>query len=490
MSHAPPSSARIREEQLLMHHRLDFSAAYMGVKYIREHVADYPFTITRHTRDALFTVFDTTRFKKAKQAFFLYHEAVCTLVEMAGTMEKDVSRTIVPDLLSLLMTSTGNLLRALSQGLGRLAENRPAQHVPSIPDNAMPLEINFSCLAEKFKTPGQKSPGDGQWVWKGRSLIFRTDTTILGVIKFATSRDNVSEIRQEAVWMEWFSQDSLEFETTVPEPIHIQSSYLFKITDELPQGGPQSIYGPVCIVFMPCPGYYEYPNVEDADQKHIKSSFFKSAFALGKLSSMGLYHTALIPLFHNRVQQNRRNDNGRYLWEHAGRLDQWLDSSRFPNFAASGLRDFEHIACQAKRLDLEHYTGEYLLSFIMVAGSCFRNKAPHRRGIDNTLPYVDTRDLFCPDLFESLLTGVCEHYFKGLTQCETFDPTPFNFPVLVQQLIEKMGMDEHMQETLRIQDQLAMDDEQFKQFLAERGMTRVPAKGEQEITLFTGPPSR
>ena len=402
-------------------------------------------------------------------------------------MENDISRTIVPDLLSLLMTSTGNLLRALSQGLGRLAENRPAQHVPLISDNAMPLEINFSCLAEKFKTPGQKSPADEQWVWKGRSLIFRTGKTILGVIKFATSRDNVSEIRQEAVWMEWFSQDTLEFETTVPESIHIQGSSLFKITDELPQGGPQSIYGQVCIVFRPCPGYYEYPNVEDADQKNIKSSFFKSAFALGKLSSMGLYHTALIPLFHNRVQQNRRNDSGRYLWEHAGRLDQWLDSSRFPNFAASGLRDFEHIACQAKRLDLEHYTGEYLLSFIMVAGSCFRNKAPHRRGIDNTIPYVDTRDLFCPDLFESLLTGVCEHYFKGLTQCGTFDPTPFNFPVLVQELIEKMGMDEHMQETLRIQDQLAMDDEQFKQFLAERGMTRVPAKGEQEITLFTGP---
>ena len=487
MSHAPPCSARIREEQLLMHHRLDFSAAYMGVKYIRENAADYPFTITRYTRDALFAVFDTTKFKKAKQAFFLYHEAACTLVEMAQTMENDISRAIVPDLLSLLMTSTGNLLRALSQGLGQLADNRPAHNVPSISDNVIPLEINFACLAENFTPPGQKSSADGEWVWKGRSLIFRTGSTILGVIKFATSRNNISEICQEAAWMEWFSQDAINSDTIVPEPVSIQGKYLFKITDELPEGGPQKIYGPICIVFIPCPGYYKYPNVKDADPQNIKSSFFKSAFALGKLSSMGLYHTALIPLFHNRVQQNRRNDNGRYLWEHAGRLDQWLGSSRFPNFAASGLRDFEHIACQAKPLDLAHYTGEYLLSFIMVAGSCFRNKAPHRRGTDNTRPYVDTRDLFCPDLFESLLTGVCEHYFKGLTQCESFDPDPFNVPALIQQLIEKMGMDEHMQETLRIQDQLAMDDEQFKQFLTERGMTRVPAKGEQEITLFTGP---
>lgn len=487
MSHAPPSSARIREEQLLIHHRLDFSAAYMGVKYIREHAVDYPFTITRHTRDALFAVFENARFKKAKQAFFLYHEAACTLVELAGTMENDISRAIVPDLLSLLMTSTGNLLRALSQGLGRLADNHRAQNVPTISDNTIPLEINFACLAGKFKTPGEKSSADGEWVWKGRSLIFRTDTTILGVIKFATSRDNVSEICQEAGWMEWFSQDNLDSKILVPEPIRIQGSYLFRITDEQPEGAPPRICGQICIAFIPCPGYYEYPNAKGADQTNIKSSFFKSAFALGTLSSLGLYHTALIPLFHNRVQQNRRNDNGRYLWEHAGRLDQWLDSSRFPNFAASGLRDFEHIAWQAKPLDLAHYTGEYLLSFIMVAGSCFRNKAPHRRGTDNSRPYVDTRDLFCPDLFESLLNGVCEHYFKGLTRCDSFDPAPFNVPALVQHLIEKMGKDDHMQEVLRVQDQLSMDDDQFKQFLTERGVTRVPVKGKEEITLFTGP---
>lgn len=488
MSHAPPSSPRIREEYLLIHHRLDFSAAYMGIKYIREHAADYPFTITRHTLDALFSVFDTARFKKAKQAFFLYHEAACTLVEMGKAMENDISRTIVPALVSLLMKSSGNLLRALSQALGRLADNRPEQNAAAIiPADVMPLDIKLSRLTERFKPTGQKSPPNWKWAWKGRSLIAGTKTTILGVIKFATSQHNVNEIHLEAAWMDWFAQNRIGSDTLVPEPVRIQGTYLFKLTDELPPGRPEGLYGPACIVFIPCPGYYEYPNENYADQEKMKSSFFKSAFALGKLSSLGFYHTALIPLFHNRVQQNRRSDNGRYLWEHAGRLDQWLDSSRFPNFAASGLRDFEHIACQAKPLDLAHYTGEYLLSFIMVAGSCFRNKAPHRRGTDNTLPHVDTRDLFCPDLFESLLTGVCEHYFKGLTQCEFFDPEPFDVPELIQHLIEKMGMDEHMREALRVQDQLSMDDDQFKQFLTERGVTRIPVKGKEEITLFTGP---
>ncbi len=97
MSHAaPPSSARIREEHLLINHCLDFSAAYMGIKYICQHAADHPFTVTQHTLDALFSVFETAKFKKAKQAFFLYHEAACTLVDMGRAMENDITRTIVP----------------------------------------------------------------------------------------------------------------------------------------------------------------------------------------------------------------------------------------------------------------------------------------------------------------------------------------------------------------------------------------------------------
>ena len=487
MSHAPPSSARIREEYLLINHCLDFSAAYMGIKYIGRHAADFPFTITRQTLDALFSVFETPGFDKAKQAFFLYHEAAITLVDMGKTMENEITRTIVQRLMSLLMISSGKRLRALSQALGRLSDNSPAPDMPSFPNTAMPLDINLSSLAEKFTTTGMILPADTQWTWKGRSLIARTETKIMGVIKFATTQDNINEIHREAVWMDWFSQNPQTPDPLVPKPVCIQGSYLFNITGELPEGGPETIYGSACIAFTPCPGYYEYPNLEGVVWEQIKSSFFKSALALGRLSSRGLFHTALIPLFHNRIQQGRRNDNGKYLWEHAGRLDQWLDSSLFPNFAASGLRDFEHITCRTKPLDLEHYTGEYLLSFILVAGSCFRNKAPHRRGTDNACPHVDTRDLFCPDLFESLLAGVCEHYFKGLTESETFDPAPFKLPALIEKLIEKMGLDEHMQEALRVQDQLDMGDEQFEKFLADRGITCIPDKGKENIVLFTGP---
>ena len=59
---------------------------------------------------------------------------------------------------------------------------------------------------------------------------------------------------------------------------------------------------------------------------------------------MGIVHTAPIPLFHNRAQAWRREDRGIYEWPRGGRLDRWLSSSRHPNIAASGLRDFEHLA--------------------------------------------------------------------------------------------------------------------------------------------------
>jgi len=70
MNHAPPSSARIREERLLINHCRDFSAAYMSIQYIGRQAADYPHTVTHQTLDALFSVFENAGCEKAKQAFF------------------------------------------------------------------------------------------------------------------------------------------------------------------------------------------------------------------------------------------------------------------------------------------------------------------------------------------------------------------------------------------------------------------------------------
>ncbi|MDD9304845.1 MAG: SidJ-related pseudokinase [Desulfobacter sp.] len=219
----------------------------------------------------------------------------------------------------------------------------------------------------------------------------------------------------------------------------------------------------------------------------MKAIFFKNARLLGALSGRGVFHTALIPLFHNRAQQLRRNDNGAYLWEHGGRLDQWLDSCQFPNFGASGPRDFEHLVQMNNSQKLRHYIGEHLLSFTLVIGSYFRNKAPDRRGKDEHQLPLDTRDLFSPPLFIELLSGVCKAYFKGLankSMAPEFDLCSFE---LVEALIQVMGKDKDMEEVLRVHDQNQMSQTYFSQFLKQRGISTPPLKGKQDIVLETGP---
>ena len=70
----------------------------------------------------------------------------------------------------------------------------------------------------------------------------------------------------------------------------------------------------------------------------------RAALLLGWLAGRGIVHEAAIPLFHNRVQRDRREDGGVYDWRLPGRLDRWLASALHPNFGLSGLRDFEHLA--------------------------------------------------------------------------------------------------------------------------------------------------
>ncbi len=487
MSQTSPSSTRLRVEAGLMGRSRDFSASFMDVQYIGRHVADFPLTTTSQTLSVLFCVLESCRFDSQKQIYFLYHEAALTLVNMAQTRECPFNRTILPKLESLMLKSSGQRLKAISQAIGTLKLPLPKPENLKIPENIDPIEIPLETLVKKFGLLNGQSGKSFHWEWKGRSLMARTKTEICGVIKFATSSKNIRDLYKEALWMNRLNETPLYSQCLVPVPVNIERQYIFTVKDPLPQGSPDTLLGAACMAFIPCPGYYDYPNQKGSTPDQAKAAFFKSAEILGLLSSHGIFHTALIPLFHNRVQQARRNDNGRYLWEHAGRLDQWLDSSMFPNFAASGLRDFEHMVQKADLKDLGHYTGEYLLSFILSAGAFFRNKAPHRRGKNDQQPHVDTRDLFSKILFQDFVTGICQHYFKGLTGFDLCDIPLFNIPLLIDRLIERMGSDEHMEEVLRVRDQLDMNDEQFEKYLRAKGVGQIPVRGENEIVLFTGP---
>ncbi len=481
-----PLKAELHRTQTLIHQGIkDFSGAYMAVKYVAGYMDLYPDTIGTDTVDTLTGLIRSPRFDLQKQSYFLFHEAAGALSRLAGRVGKPLSERIIQELNDLLYTSHGKRLRAVNQALGELPW-KPAVSAPSVmaPLSVLPVDLNGL-------VPGSAAEWK-QTRWQGRSLIIDTSGSADLVLKFATSADNVTDLAREAAWLarlQFLKGDMAAGGFDAPVPVEYQGHRVFDITSDLPGDIPPFLYRQICIAFSPCSGYYEYPNAPGCDRplswtRHV---FIKNARILGQMTVKGIVHTALIPLFHNRIQQRRRNDQGAYLWEHAGRLDQWLDSCQYPNFARSGPRDFEHIERIDTGVRLRHYIGEHLLSFILVIGSFFRNKAPDRRGLTRDATPEDTRDLFDRAAFESMIADVSENYFKGLCRTDLPHELLQTIPRLTRALIQTMGYDAHMEEVLRIQDQNRMTKEQYQQFLHQRGVTTVPPKGQTDILLNTGP---
>jgi len=492
----PNDTDRIHTETQLLNQKLDFSACYMAIQYLITQIESFPEAITDQTIDALVLLIESNRFNSQKQVLFLYTQAALALIHMAQRCWIPVTGRIIPRLQKILISSKGKRQRAVATALGKLPVQLEPHPFPSV-HLPLPLEISLELLFSCFKEIDPLSVR-----WQGRSLIAQTRDNGMGIIKFARTEANISQLFNEVLWMDFLQIHppcpSAKFH--IPCPVRIENQCLFNIipspgspfSDDLLKNTPSNLQS-IAIAYHAHAQYFEYPNEKIAGKKtsihRIKEIFFRNALLLGNLTSKGIIHTALIPLFHNRVQQGRRNDNGAYLWEHGGRLDQWLDSCRYPNFASSGLRDFEHLVEIKDSRPLGHYIGEHILSFILVIGSYFRNKAPSKkREKEDHLP-CDTRDFFDKDLFSELIRGVVEHYYEGIVGQ---NPSPCLFlglPGLIESLIERMGVDEHMEEILRVEDQLTMSETDFALFLMERGIkeTCQYSQGEKEIVLITGP---
>ncbi|WP_022668787.1 SidJ-related pseudokinase [Desulfospira joergensenii] len=493
--HPPPvtgSLTRIHTEAQLLGQKLGFSGAFLAVQYLNTQIESFPETLTRQTFQALVFTAESRQFETRKQAFFLYRDIFLAMVKMAVQPGIEFSEGIIPKLQKILISSKGRKKRAAAQALGSL----PIRLNPPGPIIIHPLvsyPISFQALIDEFSRQSGHRADLLSGVWQGRSLVFNLAPERKGVVKFANSCDNIPELAQEASWMTELARIRSGFgcKFRLPSPIQVRGKSLF-ILDSIPEHiKPQKhLHENLrAIAYFVHRDYFDYPNHLGLSEKQdsIKEIFCRNAMLLGSLTSMGIVHTALIPLFHNRVQQNRRQDQGIYLWEHGGRLDQWLESCRYPNFARSGIRDFEHLSLLENTRDLAHYIGEHLLSFILVMGSFFRNRTTEKKAKERQEDPRDTRSCFDPDLFSDLIQGVAEAYYRSVAGKKPGSILPVK--KLVCSLIERMGMDEHMEERLRIADQERMSDKEFVFFLESRGVEKpeVFIRAEEEITLVTGP---
>jgi hypothetical protein len=344
-------------------------------------------------------------------------------------------------------------------------------------------------------------PIDGAPTNIGRSLVVAAgeENRVL-VVKLARKEDSLKNIYREAAWMEHLHSEGYSFPVrfNIPRAVRIKGSHVF-ILENLPKTTTErSDIHPdgYAISFIAHKDYFAYPNEHRAERRLTIEGFrdvmFRNAYLLGCLTLSGLVHAAPIPLFHNRVQRDRRADRGLYEWPRRGRLDRWLDSCRYPNFGVTGLRDFEHLtALNGLSQKLHHYIGTQIFSLLLVTGSYFRYKDRARVGHDGQGNPVDARDLFDKPLLRELIEGILHGYYHGFVGTELTGDVPVDFDELSSRMIEEMGVDRYMEEVLRVVDQRQMSDERFTAFLAERGYAadqiRGLKRGAEDITLCTGP---
>jgi hypothetical protein len=496
MSGWTPTTELERNETILNCRPLSFSAAFVVVGNLQKLIEAHPDIALPRTVDTLGRIISGTDFIRQRQAFFLYKAAAEALVVIA---KQRLSSELCAEALALLQrvvrTGSGPAHRASAEALGTLPVSITGPDFDPPPAKPIP-RIGWKGILQREGIAVSEVP-----VLIGRSLVAPVEgSDSILVVKISKTRDGIPGLNAEAAWADRLRKPGTRFSYRfdIPKPIQVQGRYLFQLnTVWTPLSRSDIGGGPVwAIAFLAHRDYFAYPNDHrkgrGLDPDRFKRVMNRVAGLMGEMTGMGIFHSAPIPLFHNRIQQHRRNDAGIYDWRRGGRLDQWLFSCRYPNFGLSGLRDLEHLeSSTGAGSELYFQIGTQLLSLLLAAGSYFRNRAPERFGFSASGVPVDTRDLFDRRSFLDLVRGIFQSFFTGFTGEADTNISPEGLNDLVDRMIEEMGVDTHMEEILRVPDQEAMSEAEFRTHLESRGLTREAAaaftKGKQEISLQTGP---
>jgi len=474
----------------------DFTTKYFAVYHLQCLAETHPEIIDPASVFTLEGLLKNPEFSCQRRGFFLFRIAADTLASIIVHFNSEpMAGKAFSALKNVLATTTGHAHRVSAEALGALPFSIRGPDLEDVNTRTVPRVNWRQMLHEK----GLKLSSPAAFV--GRSLVAPLDQgNRLLVFKLARSNDSPDSLFKEALWMEHLRAVSYSFSLRfdIPVAIRIKGSYVFSLKDIPVKLSENTGFHPKCyaVGFIADKDYFTYPGDSKTEVRGTDTQFcqvmFRNAWLLGKLTSLGIVHSAPIPLFHNRVQRCRRRDNGLYEWFRAGRLDRWLDSCSYPNIGLTGIRDFEHfISFKGLGHDLYRYIGSHLLSLLLVAGSYFRNKNRSKVGFDKHGKPVDARDLFDKRVLEETVRGVFLSYYHGFVETKFMGGAPLDFGRLASRMIEEMGVDRHMEEILRVADQKEMTDEEFRHFLTQRGYPDEEInelqKGVKDIVIHSGP---
>lgn len=476
----------------LLHRGRDFAATYMTAANLYYIAETQPASFNAQTIYALKSVLTGKAHSAQRQAFFLYKKAADTLSVFISTSRcRDTADLARQSLFDVLCRTTGPAFRAAAEALGTLPLKLRG---PAPPDQAAaaPTDCRWESLLDDAGVSSREVP-----TIKGRNLVLPAADGRLLVVKTAGKASAAAELATEIGWMTYLKKHDgpgTDCGFSVPEPV-TEKVLRLKYLPISPPGvdGTGECYA---AAFIAPAEYFTYPN-ESIDHRlpppsELKAILVRNARLLGQLTAQGIVHTATIPLFHNRVQRERRTDAGLYEWHRAGRLDRWLASCRYPNIGASGIRDFEHfISFSDPPRRLYQHVGAHILSLVLVAGSYFRYQDPEKFGLQSDGQPVDVRHRFDRQFLKTVMESIFVNYYEGFAGKAFEGRFPLDIENIVNRLVDAFGVDRHMTETLRAADQQEMCMAAFEAFLADRGFgpegIAEMEKGEADIVIETGP---
>ncbi len=492
MMHAYADTLKNRAETALIDNRFDFIAKYHAVADLRQLAKKHPGVLDRQTIYALEQLLQSNAFRKMRQAYILFREAASVMTDMATEPGNDgLGSTALASLSRLLLQTDGGAHRGVAEALGSLPVGVAGPRLANGSCSTRPTTTWTNLLSAS----GLTTIGTPWFI--GRSLVANiTGKGRLLVVKLAKGGDTAAGLAKEIHWMQTLKQPdySVGCRFHIPTPVCVENQPVFRMM-RLPLAPPETLKrhpDGLAIAFVAHRDYFVYPNGHRIDGHTAQEILGRNAYLLGWLAAKGVIHDAPIALFHNRTQRWRRSDQGRYQWFRSGRLDQWLDSCEFPNLGLSGLRDFEHLASfSGDSRSLYRHIGGHFLSLLLVTGSHFRCRDKTKLGLDENGQPVDARDLFDRQLLRSMILRIFNNYYYGFTGNVATGLLPVNLTLLIDRMIEEMGVDRHMTELLRRADQRHMNDVDLSNFLKQRGYDDDQIKGvvrqEKDILIHSGP---
>ncbi|EPR44400.1 hypothetical protein dsx2_1761 [Desulfovibrio sp. X2] len=476
----------------------DFTVTWLNARELRAEAEREGAALPERSLYALETILTNFAHDAQRNAHHLYREAAQGLACLLrpGTPGPLAARALsVLD--AMLREGTRKARLAVAGVLGGLPA-APAGRGVSPCDPAAAPETDAAALCALAGVP---AGADARTAPRreGRSLVWKTSSGELLVVKRARADEDGAGLALEAAWMERLAGESFAVRFEVPRPLSVHGCPLLRLRGAPGEdGAPEAGLHPegLALAFLAPAGYFHYPNELPGGGRpgraELAEMLPRAAHLFGALAGRGIVHDDPIPLFHNRTAQGRRGDQGVYDWRRMGRLDQWLGSCRHPNFGASGLRDLEHLrALRGGGQSLYKALGNALLGLLLVAGSWFRAGDRALRGQDAEGRPADARHLFDEDFLAGLLGGIFRELCHGFSGRPHTGALPFDAAHLAARMAEEMGVDRYMDELFRVEDQGRLDRAGFEAFLVSRGMeparARALEQGREDISLPTGP---